>query len=274
MRKYLAKQYTTKANYPSTNENKDSDVRNIIHCIYGFLVQEKPFEYYKYIAIMSAKNVNKPDKIYFHYKYEPYGEYWDKVKHLLEMKKVEPPQQYMNIFIKHYAHQADILRLQILYQYGGVYLDIDTICLKPFHDLFKFNITLGYQSTHGLCNAVIISKPKNIFIKDWLNNYKTFRSEGKDIYYDEHSVILPMKMALQRSDVNIMEHNAFFYPLAENIVNVLFEDHTSMNMAEKDYINRNCYCIHLWESMTYDQIKTIENKKSSLYYFYSQKFEN
>ena len=28
--------------------------------------------------------VNKPIKIYFHYKYEPYGKYWDEIKEYLK----------------------------------------------------------------------------------------------------------------------------------------------------------------------------------------------
>lgn len=34
-----------------------------------------------------------------------------------------------------YAGKADILRLEILFQLGGIYSDTDVICLKPFHDL-------------------------------------------------------------------------------------------------------------------------------------------
>ena len=34
-----------------------------------------------------------------------------------------------------FAGKADILRLEILFQQGGIYSDTDVICLKPFHDL-------------------------------------------------------------------------------------------------------------------------------------------
>lgn len=33
------------------------------------------------------------------------------------------------------ASKADILRLEILFQHGGIYSDTDVICLKPFHEL-------------------------------------------------------------------------------------------------------------------------------------------
>lgn len=267
MRRYIAKQYTTSNNFSNQNTRT---VPNIIHFIYGFIPQETPFEYYKYIAITSAYLINKPDKMYFYYKYEPFGFYWDKVKHLLELKKIEPPVYFLGKEIKHYAHQSDILRLQILYNYGGIYLDIDTICLKSLKDFFEFNLTIGYQGDHGLCNAILIAKPQNNFIKEWLQAYKTFRSTGKDQFYDEHSVILPMKMAFNRTDINVLEPNKFFYPLAEHINNILFTE--NFNESEKEYIDNNCYCIHLWESITYDTIKNIESNKKSLYYTYSQNF--
>ena len=33
--------------------------------------------------------------------------------------------------------KADILRYEILYKYGGIYLDADSICIEPLNDLFK-----------------------------------------------------------------------------------------------------------------------------------------
>ncbi|CAO3621663.1 unnamed protein product [Cunninghamella echinulata] len=36
--------------------------------------------------------------------------------------------------ISHFAHQADIIRLDVLNEYGGIYLDMDVISLKPLDD--------------------------------------------------------------------------------------------------------------------------------------------
>jgi hypothetical protein len=56
--------------------NKKQDfIPNIIHFIFGLKEQIEEFELYRYIAIKSAYEVNKPDKIFFYYYYEPYG-YW------------------------------------------------------------------------------------------------------------------------------------------------------------------------------------------------------
>ena len=34
-----------------------------------------------------------------------------------------------------YGERSDIARYEILYRYGGLYLDIDVVCLKPFNEL-------------------------------------------------------------------------------------------------------------------------------------------
>ena len=53
-----------------------------------------------------------------------------------------------------WAEKADILRLDILYQFGGIYSDVDVICLRSFHDLVIQDITffscfeLNYTSRH------------------------------------------------------------------------------------------------------------------------------
>ena len=38
-----------------------------------------------------------------------------------------------------YHGKADIMRLEILYKYGGIYLDADSICIEPLGDYFLKN---------------------------------------------------------------------------------------------------------------------------------------
>ena len=58
-----------------------------------------------------------------------------------------------------FSEKSDILRFEILYQYGGLYIDTDFECLKPIDNLLKQtdfliykqnkNITAGYKITCG-----------------------------------------------------------------------------------------------------------------------------
>jgi len=53
-----------------------------------------------------------------------------------------------------WAEKADVLRLDILYQFGGIYSDVDVLCLRSFHDLIVQGVTffssfeLNYTSRH------------------------------------------------------------------------------------------------------------------------------
>ena len=87
------------------------------------------FNIMRYLAIKSAYDVNKPDNIFFYYCYEPHGEWWEKAKKYITPIKVEPPKEIFGNPIKSYAHQADVIRLQLLIEEGGIYLDSDTLCL-------------------------------------------------------------------------------------------------------------------------------------------------
>jgi hypothetical protein len=53
----------------------------------------------------------------------------------------------MSIFgkpIKNHAHSADVLRLQAMQKYGGIYLDSDTI-VKPFDPLLSHSFVMGVE---------------------------------------------------------------------------------------------------------------------------------
>ena len=77
--------------------------------------------------------------------------------------------------------KADILRWELLYRYGGIYQDADSVCLEPFDDTFLSKSafaayeneiarqglvavgTMGFPPKHPLCRAAI----------DWIANNDT-----------------------------------------------------------------------------------------------------
>jgi len=73
----------------------------------------KPFSLVHYLSIKSAVDLNKPEQAFFHYQYEPIGEWWEKAKPLLRLNKIDAPTQIMGNQLYHVAHQADVVRLQI-----------------------------------------------------------------------------------------------------------------------------------------------------------------
>jgi len=86
----------------------------------------------------------------------------------------KPPTEVFGRPLRHFAHRADVLRLLALRRQGGIYLDMDTLCLKPFSDLLEYPCVRGRP---GLCNAVILSEPGGRFISAWLASYRQFGGE-------------------------------------------------------------------------------------------------
>lgn len=276
-------QYFNNNYYGKINNNKslENNIPNIIHFIFGFKEQNTEFELYRYISIKSAIDVNNPDKVYFYYKFEPYGYWWDKIKPYLILEYVEPPSEIYGNNLYHYAHQSDVIRLQKLYKYGGIYLDIDTICLKSFKDLLNNKFVLGIQPNkqgtqiYGLCNAVMLSEKNSEFVLKWIDEYTTFRSKGRDAYWDEHSVIKPLKLAYDNPNlVTIIENNCFYNPLWYDINTYLFDTNINIDNYKK-LINKN-YCIHLWDTYSYNHLSklNIDNiiKVNTLYNILARKF--
>ena len=234
-------------------------IPNKFHFIFG-LEEDfggKPFGLLHYIAIKSAHDLNDPEEMNFYYKYEPSGEYWDKAKQYLNLVKVEPPEEVFGNKLVHMAHKADIIRLQALYEQGGIYMDIDTICVKPFTDLLTHQSVMGIQGhtdnaniPYGLCNAIILAEPGNEFIGCWFSNYQSFNHE----LWDAHSVQLPWILYTELElPVTALDYDRFHYPL-----------HTKRGIKDmfvKTKRYPNAYAHHLWESNAWKYFSSLTEEK-------------
>ena len=235
-------------------------IPNIIHFIYGLDPNfgNKPFGLIQYLAVKSAHEVNKPDKIYFVCAYEPTTDWFEKAKPYLEVVKIIAPTQIFGNPLLHFAHQSDVVRLERLLNYGGIYLDMDTICVKSFSPLLTNDFVMGEENSiksfdsenlirktnKGLCNAVILSQPNSSFLLKWYDSYKNFRSKGGDAHWSEHSVVIPGRLSKVYTDeIKILEEQAFFYPS--------WDEDGLKNLFEYDCSFPEAYVHHLWESIAW-----------------------
>lgn len=252
-------------------------VPNIFHFVFGMQPDfgGKPFSLVHYLSVKSAFEVNRPERIYLHYQYEPQGEWWGKTKSYLTLNKIVAPIEIFGNPLCHVAHQADIVRLMVLKEIGGVYLDMDTISIKPLRDFFHYKFAMGKelrppifytywdkikksiltlsanpfkkdQPIYGLCNAALLSEPNSEFINIWLQSYRTFRSKGKDEYWIEHSVKIPYELAHQHPDkITLLSPYFFHYPLYDKKgLSWLFKRKGHFPIA---------YIYHLWETLAWDK---------------------
>lgn len=65
---------------------------------------------------------------------------------------------------KNFGRRADILRYEIIYQYGGIYCDIDSVALKPFDNHFKKSFVVFNQKNLAIANEVFGFPAKSNFL--------------------------------------------------------------------------------------------------------------
>jgi hypothetical protein len=241
-------------------------IPNVIHFVFGLSEDfgGRPFSLIHYLAIRSAYDCNHPHKIYFHHCYEPTGEWWEKAKIYLTLVKIQPPHEIFGNPLLHYAHIADVVRLEALLNYGGIYLDMDVLCLNSFGPLLRHRTVMGKEGAGGLCNAVILAEPEAVFIRRWYEEYRTFRSRGKDEYWSEHSVSKPAELAQSMgSEIYVANRFSFFWPVYYRFW-LLFGVAPHRNILERfmgyaaqplTYLlaRQYSYCIHLYESVWWDK---------------------
>lgn len=218
-------------------------INKIIHFIFGLTKDfgGKPFSLIHNLAIKTAYQIHKPDNIIVHLHYEPTSDYWRDIKKLVTINHVKIPKRIFSRPLIHYAHKADVIRLQRLLDIGGIYLDLDVLSIKPFDDLLTHEFVMGKQSDYGLCNAVILANKESEFLKKWYVSYRRFRSKGFDKYWDEHSVIYPNELAKDKTlKITILDHDKFFWPLWKDIPTFMTDDQN---------FTKNSYCVHLWETV-------------------------
>jgi mannosyltransferase OCH1-like enzyme len=129
-------------------------------------------------AVESCKKINS------HYKYILWTD--ETMKNFV---KKEYPEFY-NIYkkYKYDIQRCDAFRYLVLYKYGGIYLDMDIVCLKKLDSFLKYDIVLAKSSniSSSYTNAFFMVKPNHPFIKycidmlpEYINSYSYF---GKHLH--------------------------------------------------------------------------------------------
>ncbi|OAQ69733.1 glycosyl transferase [Pochonia chlamydosporia 170] len=213
-----------------SSTNQTDAIPNVVRFIYIFtepLARKHgiQFDFINYLAVRSAIVSLKPDAIYLHYafispsgstiksKFDPTSNPWIRrlrndihlVQHTIENPYGQP-----------IPHIADVMRLQILRDNGGIYLDTDSFALKPFTSILNpprpHDVVLGYEGGNrwGMCNAVIAARKNSTFIHDWLNEYMTGKPHRE---WNYRSVLFPKELADRKpDDVCALSPSAFFWP--------------------------------------------------------------
>ncbi len=166
--------------------------RRDFHFVFGLKEQTEPLHLVFYLALESCRQVNTPNAMHFHYRNEPYGPWWDRIRPHLTLHQVGQIDTGFGAgayehsregrFIQRenitYAHEADVLRLRILEHAGGCYADMDTMFVRRYPDeLFNMDFAIAEERAYAdaagvlrpsLCNAVMFARPQSSFVRRWL----------------------------------------------------------------------------------------------------------
>lgn len=174
------------------------------------------FGFIEWLAVRSVLKTNPEFPVTIWTDHEPAGKYWAAVRDRVAVNPIEAPDEVFGNPIPHPAHKCDWLRLKVMQEHGGVYLDLDTITVCDIGPLMTPPATMVAETAHGvtqgLCNAFIASEPNTEFIADWIEKFREFRSMGRDQYWAESAVKWPHELWRKGADVYTMPATAFFKP--------------------------------------------------------------
>lgn len=126
-----------------------------------------------------------------------------------------------------WASLSNIVRLHALYDFGGIYLDLDCEILKPLDPLLENDAFAARQDSDRLCNAVAGSVANHRFIKWQIDRQERLENE------DAASAIYLMSEA-PRDGVTIVP-TELFYPF-------LWDTPIDERMAHPD-----SFMLHHWK---------------------------
>lgn len=93
---------------------------------------------------------------------------------------------------KRYAYASDVIRLHILYNYGGIYLDTDVEVANSFDEFLELEFFAGHESYRGdnsdnvlIGSAVIGAVAKNELIKGFMRDYEDMHFDLGDGNFDD-----------------------------------------------------------------------------------------
>lgn len=95
-----------------------------------------------------------------------------------------------NLYVKQayenrkFAFVTDYVRLYVLYNYGGIYIDTDVEVLKPLDKFLKHPAFSGFENNNNIPTGIMASKKNNKWIKDLLDEYDDLKFIKEDGTFD------------------------------------------------------------------------------------------
>lgn len=210
-------------------------IPNIVHQTYDY---KKPRHFF-YMSLLSVQHFQKPDRHILwinaegHHRAnwehwleeasQPRAQAWehefaDFIKNgTIEAKLVVYPVHPPNMndtYVTDKVHRSDFLRMNVLRDMGGIYIDGDVLILKPMDELRRFHfVTTGDNvvnpnkkaaNARRLNTGIILCEPHAKFLKVWESNYQY---DPAKYSWEHHASVIPYELMLEYPDLIHVETN-------------------------------------------------------------------
>lgn len=149
---------------------------------------------------------------------------------------------------KKYAFVSDYVRIQALYQYGGIYLDTDVEVRKPFEAfLEEASMVLGFESQRSLLTAFIAVEKEHLYIGEFLASYENRVFQRKDGTFDMTVINEGFSKLMEEKGVDLDRNE--YQELSGNIVVYPIEYFCGFDVVNwHENITENTYTVHYMNS--------------------------
>ncbi len=176
---------------------------------------------------------------------------------------------------KFQVQKADIGRIVILYTQGGVYFDLDILCLKSLDNLIDYNSDNVYFSLEPaeqtkkvfnndniLCNAFIITPKEHPFFKRLIDNIILLYKKYNDAIYTKFNFFGAELVSFTIRQDNFFNTIKFInrnllYPINDPKFNDLPTTNRDYMMLKNGDYN-NAYCVHYWIHSDFESKELID----------------
>ncbi|CAH1772882.1 unnamed protein product [Owenia fusiformis] len=143
-------------------------------------------------------------------------------------------------------HMSDFLRIHVLQEHGGIYIDNDILALKSIEPLRHYDHTQGIGlHGDGLSNGAIIAKKESILFNLWIEAYRTYKTFGKSDIRNNIRLWGYYSIHIPRMLLTIYPH------LVHIESQTLIKPKPSVYMDKRriKYVWENNYSIHVWQRL-------------------------
>jgi hypothetical protein len=182
------------------------------------------------------------------------------------------------------AHQADFVRVNVIYEYGGIWLDSDVLVLSNLENLFnvikKDNGFFILENNTILYNGVFGSKKKTLLFNEWKTRINNVLNKKTDIEWTEIGNDMLEKIKNEKPELfsgyRIYKGLDNMYPVNWNycVKEFIKKPYNNYKKIKKKFQPLIILVNSVYKKLNNITITNILNNNMPLNYFINKAFEN